>query len=40
MPRSTVIPVLAYPDVGEAVEWLCETFGFTERWRPGTTARS
>jgi uncharacterized glyoxalase superfamily protein PhnB len=36
MPASTVIPVLAYPDVGEAVEWLCETFGFTERWRAGS----
>jgi uncharacterized glyoxalase superfamily protein PhnB len=35
MPRSTVIPVLAYKDVVEAVEWLCETFGFTERWRAG-----
>jgi uncharacterized glyoxalase superfamily protein PhnB len=35
MPPSTVIPVLAYPDVDEAVDWLCETFGFTERWRAG-----
>ena len=35
MPKSTVIPVLAYKDVAEAVEWLCETFGFTERWRAG-----
>jgi uncharacterized glyoxalase superfamily protein PhnB len=35
MPPSTVIPVLGYPDVGEAVDWLCETFGFTERWRAG-----
>jgi uncharacterized glyoxalase superfamily protein PhnB len=35
MPASTVIPVLAYEDVGEAVEWLCETFGFTQRWRAG-----
>jgi uncharacterized glyoxalase superfamily protein PhnB len=35
MPPSTVIPVLGYPDVGEAVGWLCETFGFTERWRAG-----
>ena len=35
MPPSTVIPVLAYPDVGEAVEWLCEAFGFAERWRAG-----
>ena len=36
MPTSPVIPVLAYEDVGEAVEWLCETFGFTERWRAGS----
>jgi uncharacterized glyoxalase superfamily protein PhnB len=35
MPTATVIPVLVYEDVGEAVEWLCETFGFTERWRAG-----
>jgi uncharacterized glyoxalase superfamily protein PhnB len=35
MPPSTVIPVLAYPDVGQAVDWLCETFGFVERWRAG-----
>ncbi len=35
MPRSTVIPVLAYEDVVDAVDWLCETFGFTERWRAG-----
>lgn len=35
MPDSTVIPVLGYEDVGQAVDWLCETFGFTERWRAG-----
>jgi uncharacterized glyoxalase superfamily protein PhnB len=35
MPTSTVIPVLVYDDVGEAIEWLCEAFGFTERWRAG-----
>jgi len=33
MPRSTVIPVLAYPDVGEAIAWLCDAFGFTLRLR-------
>ena len=33
MPGCTVIPVLAYPDVGEAVEWLCNAFGFTMRIR-------
>lgn len=35
MPQSTVIPVLVYEDVAEAIEWLCDTFGFTERWRAG-----
>ena len=35
MPPSTVIPVLAYPDVAEAVAWLTATFGFEERWRVG-----
>ena len=33
MPRSTVIPVLAYPDVAEAIAWLCDAFGFTLRLR-------
>ena len=32
---STVIPVLAYPDVGQAADWLCDAFGFTERLRIG-----
>ena len=36
MPSSPVIPVLAYEDVGEAIDWLCATFGFTERWRAGS----
>ena len=36
MPRSHVVPVLAYPDVGKAIDWLCGTFGFTLRWRIGT----
>ena len=31
IPRCTVIPELAYPDVGDAVEWLCDVFGFTLR---------
>ena len=31
MPASTVIPVLAYPDVAEAVAWLSAAFGFTLR---------
>lgn len=33
MPRCTVIPELAYPDVGEAIDWLCRAFGFTLRIR-------
>jgi uncharacterized glyoxalase superfamily protein PhnB len=35
MPNSTVIPELAYLDVEEAIEWLCEAFGFTLRLRIG-----
>jgi uncharacterized glyoxalase superfamily protein PhnB len=33
MPGSTVIPVLAYPNVREAAAWLCDAFGFTMRVR-------
>ena len=33
--RATVIPVLAYPDVNQATDWLCEAFGFTVRLRIG-----
>ena len=36
MPACTVIPELVYEDVGEAVAWLCETFGFVVRWRAGS----
>jgi len=32
-PRSTVIPELAYPDISQAIEWLCGAFGFTLRLR-------
>jgi len=28
IPSASVIPVLTYPDVREAVAWLCSTFGF------------
>jgi uncharacterized glyoxalase superfamily protein PhnB len=35
MPRCTVIPELAYPDVGEAIDWLCDAFGFSLRIRIG-----
>ncbi|MEP7363205.1 MAG: VOC family protein [Acidobacteriota bacterium] len=33
VPRATVIPQLAYPDVAAAAEWLCTAFGFTVRLR-------
>ena len=35
MPRATVIPVLAYPDVHKAAAWLRDAFGFTLRLRIG-----
>jgi len=28
-----VIPELAYPDIGKAIHWLCDAFGFTLRLR-------
>ena len=33
VPRCTVIPELAYPDVVQASSWLCGAFGFTVRLR-------
>jgi uncharacterized glyoxalase superfamily protein PhnB len=35
IPRSTVLPELAYPDIGEAIDQLCAAFGFTVRIRMG-----
>ncbi|MCL4262824.1 MAG: VOC family protein [Anaerolineae bacterium] len=35
MPTAVVIPELAYPDVREAVAWLCHVFGFSERLQIG-----
>jgi uncharacterized glyoxalase superfamily protein PhnB len=35
MPPCTAIPQLVYDDVGEAIRWLCDAFGFVERWRAG-----
>ena len=32
MPESTVLPVLVYPTVRDAVKWLSDAFGFVERW--------
>lgn len=40
IPTSTVIPVLIYPDVREAVSWLTAAFGFTERLQIGENHRS
>lgn len=40
IPPSTVIPVLVYPDVRAAVEWLTTTFGFVERTRIGEDHRA
>lgn len=34
-----VVPVLVYEDVGAAIDWLCETFGFAERFRYGPEGR-
>ncbi len=40
IPQSTVIPVLIYPDVRAAVEWLSAAFGFVERVRIGENHRA
>jgi uncharacterized glyoxalase superfamily protein PhnB len=40
IPRATVIPVLIYPDVREAVSWLTAAFGFSERLQIGENHRS
>jgi uncharacterized glyoxalase superfamily protein PhnB len=40
IPPSTVIPVLIYPDVREAVAWLGAAFGFVERVRIGENHRA
>lgn len=40
IPASTVIPVLTYPDVREAVTWLCAAFGFAESVRIGENHRA
>lgn len=34
-PKATVVPILVYEDVERAVDWLCGSFGFTERLRVG-----
>jgi uncharacterized glyoxalase superfamily protein PhnB len=40
IPSSTIIPVLIYPDVREAVGWLSAAFGFVERLQIGEDHRS
>ncbi len=40
VPAATVIPVLIYPDVREAVAWLSAAFGCAERLRIGENHRS
>jgi uncharacterized glyoxalase superfamily protein PhnB len=32
---ASVVPELVYPDVANAVTWLCDAFGFVELWRAG-----
>jgi uncharacterized glyoxalase superfamily protein PhnB len=40
IPPSTVIPVVYYPDVRAAVDWLTTAFGFVERTRIGESHRA
>jgi uncharacterized glyoxalase superfamily protein PhnB len=40
VPPATVVPVLAYPDVRAAVQWLSGAFGFIERTRIGERHRA
>lgn len=40
IPQATVIPVLTYPNVREAVAWLDASFGFVERVRIGEDHRA
>jgi uncharacterized glyoxalase superfamily protein PhnB len=40
IPPVTVIPVLVYPDVRAAVDWLTAAFGFAERVRIGDSHRA
>jgi uncharacterized glyoxalase superfamily protein PhnB len=32
-PSADVVPILIYEDVGQAIQWLCRAFGFSERLR-------
>jgi uncharacterized glyoxalase superfamily protein PhnB len=40
IPDAPVVPVLVYPDVRAAVDWLTAAFGFSERVRIGADHRS
>jgi uncharacterized glyoxalase superfamily protein PhnB len=40
IPAVTAIPVLIYPDVRAAVDWLADAFGFVERLQIGEDHRS
>ena len=40
IPSATVVPVLIYPDVREAVAWLTAAFGFAERVQIGEDHRA
>jgi uncharacterized glyoxalase superfamily protein PhnB len=40
IPNATVVPVLIYPEVREAVAWLTAAFGFAERLQIGDNHRS
>jgi uncharacterized glyoxalase superfamily protein PhnB len=40
IPKASVIPVLIYSDVREAVDWLCTAFGFRERVQIGENHRA
>jgi len=40
IPKATVIPVLTYPSVPDAVAWLGAVFGFVERVRIGEDHRA
>lgn len=40
IPQATVVPILIYPDVRAAVEWLSAAFGFVERVRIGEDHRA
>jgi uncharacterized glyoxalase superfamily protein PhnB len=40
IPKATVIPVLIYPDVRAAVDWLGAAFGFAERVQIGDDHRA